>query len=426
MIFALLALAILSGARAEGSAPESKASISLEQAMDAAERGAAKVLAAERALADALEARSDSAAWKGARLSVDGSYAGDLSPSEPAGPGAQSDPYAVSASLSLPVLSNLSLSASARLGGLVSGSVAWSPLAASQTSADAAFRVFKAQTALDSARWQARLDAMAAFMQVLSTEAALEAASVSLTRAVDALALSEQSSLRGELGAAALARSRAAVPRAQAALNKARLQAGQARDALAELVGPPLSAEVEAGVALNAESMLSATEEAWAPPAERQPGASVLDAREAVAMAERSGVFAGSGPVSLKGNLSSDGSFGISGTIALDWDTASGSALRSRDRAIADARSALDDALKAEAAAWKAALSEAETARLTYEEAKAQLAAAEADLAQSAVLYRLGELTADALAADEEAAAKARLDLVLARIQLAKARLALR
>ena len=423
---ATLALLLAAGSAgwAQDDAGGATRTIRLADAMAAAATGAAKAVAAEEAYADAVERRSDAASWKGLRLSVDGSWSGDLSP-EPAGPGGEPDPWVMSGSLSLPLLTGLSVSASARLGGEVGGSVSWSPLAGTQSTLDLDLKVFQALTALEAARSQARLDAMEAFVQLLAAEAARDEAASALERARAALELNEASAARGELGAAALARARAAVPRAQAAWNRAAAQARQAREALAELAGPVLSADILAGAPLDANSALEAADREWIPPVAPVAGKQVLDAAAALETARAAGIFSGSGPVSLKGSVSSDGSIGLSGSVTLDWATVGGSAARSRAEAIADAQDALADAREAELDAWEALLTDEENARLAREECEAALVAADTELAQAIILHRLGELLPEDLEASRESAAKAALDLLLARLELARARLAL-
>lgn len=404
-------------------AQETQPELFLETVMEAAAREAPSVQNAAEAYENAAAALSDSAAWKGLRLSGDASWTGDLSP-EP-GPSQMQDPSSYSASLNLPILESLSLSASARLGGDLSTSFSWQPLASSQSGLDLRLKLYKAGTALAQARKQARLDAMAAFMDVLSAEASRDSAQAALDKAERALDEAELSFRRGELSQAALARAQAAVPKAQAALDKAGYQVRKARLALAKLAGPAMAGPIEAGAVLDADAALSVLEPAWEAPVDAEPGKAVLDAQAELDYARRTPLVSGSGPVSVKGSLSSNGSFSLGLSIALDWNLVSGEDFEARALAVAKAEEALDEALEAQEEAHAAAVLDELVARLSLVEAESSLEAARLELAQALVLAKLGELSATGLAESESVVAKAELDRNLARITLAKARLSL-
>lgn len=284
-----------------------------------------------------------------------------------------------------------------------------------------------ARIALDAARRTARLEALDSFLSVLSAEASRDAAAAALARAKTALVDAEAAAARGELGTAMLARTQAAVPRAQAALGKAETQARSARRTLAERLGDAAAESVLAGVPLDATSLLASLDAAWVPPTAKPEGAAVQRARALLEYRRALPVLSGSGPLTLTAgaSLGGDGaSISLGGALSLDWKTASGMAARSHDRSVADAEDALADALSDEAAELESAVAEAEAFRYALEEARAVLVAEGLELASAQVLASLGELTRDELAEAVEEEAAARLAVLKAALELARARLA--
>jgi outer membrane protein TolC len=389
--------------------------------MDSAAINADSVLKARDALDAAISDASDAVAWKGSKLSVDASYAGDLSP-EPAKPGA-SLPYSLGASLTVPVLSTLSASASAKLDGSYSGSLSWSPLAVDQGGISARYALAKAELAYTEAKRQARLDALSSFAQTLSAEAQVRAALTALDKANSDLTIAQASHTIGELSNSALAKARAAQPRAQAAYRKAQAQLASARATLALKIGGELGSAITAGAPLDASSVHAALGDSWQAPA-YSPGRAVLEAKLALAQAEDASLWSGSGPVSLSGSLSGDGAFSLRGSVSLDWKTLAGSSVAKRQNAIASAELALANALAAGESAYEEALLSVDIAELSLIEAQANLELARTEEAQARVLFRLGEILPGALADAEAANAEAQLKLELAAIELARSRLA--
>jgi len=421
-LLALLLLAVAFQAKAEESTT-ALTIITAEEAADMAAAGARGVVDAEQALADALEALADAEPWMGMKLTASGSYALDM-PAKPAG-----TPYAVSGTLSVPLLTGLSASVGARFSDSLSGSgsVSWSPLASTEAIMKLEYDVRLARIALDAARRTARLEALDSFLSVLSAEASRDAAAAALARAKTALVDAEAAAARGELGTAMLARTQAAVPRAQAALGKAETQARSARRTLAERLGDAAAESVLAGVPLDATSLLASLDAAWVPPTAKPEGAAVQRARALLEYRRALPVLSGSGPLTLTAgaSLGGDGaSISLGGALSLDWKTASGMAARSHDRSVADAEDALADALSDEAAELESAVAEAEAFRYALEEARAVLVAEGLELASAQVLASLGELTRDELAEAVEEEAAARLAVLKAALELARARLA--
>jgi outer membrane protein TolC len=389
--------------------------------MDSAALNAENVIKARDALDAAIRDASDAVAWKGSKLALDASYAGDLSP-ESAKPGAAL-PYSLGASLTVPLLSSLSASASAKLDGSYSGSLSWSPLAVDQGGTSARYALAKAELGYAEAKRQARLDALSSYAQALSAEAQLSATLSALDKAIVDLSNAQATHTLGELSNAALAKAKAAQPRAQVAYRKAQAQLASARAALALKVGGELGAAITAGAPLDASSVRAALDSGWTAPA-YSPGKAVLEARLALAQANEASLWSGSGPVSLSGSLAGDGAFSLRGSVSLDWKTLTGSSAAKRLDAIASAELALANALAAEESAREEALLSVEIAELSLIEAQANLELALTEEAQTRVLYRLGEIIPSALADAEAARAKAELDLELAAIELARSRLA--
>jgi hypothetical protein len=406
--------------------------IHIQQVAASAQQEAKNVRTAAEAYEAAARAMSDEAAWKKASAKLEGSWKGNFI-EEPA-PGPNAGPFAAGASLNLPILSSTALSLN--LTGQASlvpesqasagASVSWSPLAVDNTALKLHLALEQAGINLDAARKEAAIAAMGAFMDTISAEASRDASKAALERARTALERRQAEAARGELGAAALARARAAVPKAEASYNKNIALAANKRRLLAEQAGGTIGAAISAGAALDPESISSLTQEAWVPPASSGPSKAVLSAQAALAKEEASSWFGeGPGPLTLSASVSTTGAFSLAGAVNLDYRTLSGRHFSDRQDKLASAREALDDALEIQSLAREQALVDAEIARLSLIEAEATAAAAKLDLAQKQVLHRLGELLSDELAEEEEKAAMANLGVILSRLELARARLAL-
>jgi hypothetical protein len=389
-----------------------------------------------RTAADAYEAAArvlaDAAAWKKAATKLEGSWRGNFLEEPATGPNA--GPFAAGASLSLPVLSSTALSLNvtgqaslvpetqASAGAMVS----WSPMAVDSAGMKLHLALEQAGIALDAARREAAITAMGAFMDTISAEASRDASRAVLERTRIALARRQAEAARGELGAAALARARAAVPKAEASYNKNSALAANKRRLLAEQAGGSIGAAISAGAALDLESINTLTQGAWEPPTDPSPSKAVLAARATLAKEEASSWFGdGTGPLTFSATVSTTGAFSLAGALNLDYRTLSGRHFSDRQERLASAREALDDALEAWSLAREQAIVDAEIARLSLIEAEASSVAANLDLVQAQVLHRLGELLPDELAEAEEKAATASLGVVLSRLELARARLAM-
>lgn len=419
LLFAAPLAAVSQGlAQAAG---DQAAPIRLADALTHARESADAVVKAKEALGSALRELSDAAPWKGAGVGAELRYAGELEP-DPKKPAAE--PFSYSASLGLPILHNLRASASTKFDGAWSASLSWSPLAYDQSGASARLAVAKAELALDAARSQAKLAALAAYAQALSAEAQLRSAGAARAKAELELGAAEAARRIGEVSEAALAKARAAALRSQAAERRAESQLEAARLSLATALGGAMGEALRAGAPLDASSAAEALAPDWRPPAYRA-GKAVLEAALALEQARASSIFSGSGPVSLSASATSSGAFSLGGSISLDYKTITGSTIAKRTRAIEAAEEALRAAMEADEREWRSALLSAELASLSLTEAEAALALAQAELDQARVLRRLGELLPAALAEAELARDKAALDLELARIELARSRFAL-
>lgn len=422
LLFAAPLAAVSQGlAQAAGDQAAATSPIRLADALTHARESADAVVKAKEALSSALRELSDAAPWKGASVGAELRYAGELDP-DPKKPAAE--PFSYSASLGLPILHNLRASASTKFDGAWSASLSWSPLAYDQSGASARLAVAKAEIALDAARSQAKLAALAAYAQALSAEAQLRTAGAARAKAELELGSAEAARRVGEASEAALAKARAAALRSQAAERRAESQLEAARLSLATALGGAMGEALRAGAPLDASSAAEALAPDWRPPAYRA-GKAVLEAALALEQARASSIFSGSGPVSLSASASSSGAFSLGGSISLDYKTITGSTIAKRTRAIEAAEEALRAAMEADEREWRSALLSAELASLSLTEAEAALALAQAELDQARVLWRLGELLPAALAEAELARDKAALDLELARIELARSRLAL-
>lgn len=419
LLFAAPLAAVSQGlAQAAG---DQAAPIRLADALTHARESADAVVKAKEALSSALRELSDAAPWKGASVGAELRYAGELAP-DPRKPAAE--PFSYSASLGLPLLHNLRASASTKFDGAWSASLSWSPLAYDQSGASARLAVAKAEIALDAARSLAKQAALAAYAQALSAEAQLRSAGAARAKAELELGAAEAARRVGEASEAALAKARAAALRSRAAERRAESQLEAARLSLAAALGGSLGEALRAGAPLDASSAAEALAPDWRPPPYRA-GKAVLEAALALEQARASSVFSGSGPVSLSASATSAGAFSLGGSISLDYKTITGSTIAKRTRAIESAEEALRAAMEADERDRRTALMGAELASLSLAEAEAALALAQAELDQAGVLRRLGELLPAAFSEAELARDKAALDLELARIELARSRLAL-
>jgi hypothetical protein len=406
--------------------------IRIQQVAASAQKEARSVRAAAEAYEAVARAVADDAAWKKVSARLEGSWKGNFLEEPGAGPNA--GPITAGASLNLPVLSSTALSLTVTgQASLVpesqpsaGASIAWSPLAVDNAGLKSALSLQQAGIALDAARKEAALSAMGAFMDTISAEASRDASKAALERARTALTRRQAEAARGELGAAALARARAAVPKAEATYNKNIALAANKRRLLAEQAGGSIGAAISAGAVLDLASINTLTQEAWVPPASPGPSKAVLSAQAALAKEEATSWFGeGTGPLTLSASVSTTGAFSLAGAVNLDYKTLSARHFSDRQDRLANAREALDEALEAQSLAREQALVDAEIASLSLIEAEATAVAANLDLAQAQVLHRLGELLPDELAEAEEKSATANLAVILSRLELAKARLAL-
>ena len=427
-------LIVLNGIGNQALAQEAMAppSISIQQVAASAQKEAKSVGTAEDAYEAAVKAIADSAAWKKAAARLEGSWKGNFLEETATVP--TTAPYTAGASLSLPILSSSALSLSVTgQTDLIQDSQAsaganasWSPFAVDSAGMKLDLELDQAGISLDAARKEAAITAMGAFMDTISAEASREASKAALDRTRTALARSQELAIRGELGAAALARARAAVPKAEASYNKNIALAANKRYLLADQAGGSIGEAISAGAVLGIDSINALIHEAWAVPAESSPSKAVLAAQASLAREEVSSWFGdSSGPLTLNATISTTGAFSLAGALNLDYKTLSGQYYSDRKDKLDRLREALDEALEAQALARGQAIVDAEIARLSLIEAEAIAAAASLDLAQARILHRLGELLTDELAEEEENEATARLGVILARLELARARLAL-
>jgi hypothetical protein len=407
-------------------------SISIQQLAASAQDEAESVADAVDAYEAAAKAIADSAAWKKAAAKLEGSWMGNFLEEPATSPDART--YTAWGSLSMPVIASTGLSLNVTGQAILTpdsqasagANVSWSPFAVDSAGLKLDLELELAGIRLDAARKEAAIAAMEAFMETISAEANRYASGDVLERARTALAQSEEKAARGELGAAALARARAAVPKAEASYNKNTALAANERRLLAELAGGSLGKAISAGALLDLDSINALIHEEWTVPAETNPAGNVLEAQAALAREEASSWFGDTaGPLTLSAALSTTGAFSLAGSLNLDYKTLSGQHFLDRQDRLADAREALDDALEAQSLAREQAILDAEIARLSLIEAEATAVAANLDLAQAQVLHRLGELLSDDLAEEEEKAESTRLAVILARLELAKARLEL-
>ena len=430
----LATLISLSGIAGQVLAQEEVAlqSISIQQVAASAQREAKSVDTAVDAYEAAAKAIGDSAAWKKAAAKLEGSWKGNFLEEPVTGP--NNDPFSAGGSLNLPVISSTTLSLS--VTGLATmvpdrqasagANVSWSPFAVDSTGMKLELSLEQAGISLDAARKEAAIAAMGAFMDTISAEASRDASKAVLERTRTALSNSQAEATRGELGAATLARARAAVPKAEASFNKNSALATNKRRGLAEQAGGSIGAAISAGAMLDLESINALIHEGWTVPAETSPSKAVLAAQASLAKEEASSRFGDtSGPLTLSAAVSTTGAFSVAGLVNLDYKTLSGQHFSDRQDRLASAREALDDALEDQSLDHEQSIVDAELAWLSLLEAEASVTAANLDLAQAQVLHRLGELLPDELAEEEEKAATASLAVILARLELAKTRLAL-
>jgi hypothetical protein len=434
MAMILTCLISLGGIGTQALAQESSAGqkISIQQVAASAQKEAKSVRTAADAYEAAASALADDAAWKKAEARLEGSWKGNFLEEPAAAPNA--DPLTAGASLNLPILSSSALSLS--MTGKASmvpeyqpsaeAKVSWSPLATDSTRLKLELALEQAGINLDDARKTAALAAMGAYMDTISAEASRDASNAVLGRTKAALARSQEQAAKGELGAASLARARAAVPKAEATYNKNTALAANKRRILAEQTGGSVGAAIGAGAVLDLESINALIQETWMAPPESSPSKAVLSAQATLVKEEASSWFGdGAGPLTLSALVSTTGAFSLAGTLNLDYKTLSGRHFSDRKDRIASAKEVLDDALELQSLTRQQAIVDAEIARLSLIEAETTAIAANLDLAQKQVLYRLGELLPDELAEEEEKAATASLGVILARLELARTRLVL-
>lgn len=430
----LASLVIMSGIGSQALAQGAAAmqGVSIQQVAASAQKAAKSVGTAKDAYEVAAKAMADSAAWKNAAATLEGSWKGSI-PDEP-GIGPDAATNTARGSLSLPVFSSTALSLN--ITGQVNivpespasagASVSWKPFAVDGTGLKLGLALEQAGINLDAARKEAAISAMSAFIDTISAEASRDASRAVLERTRTALARRQAEAARGELGAAALARARAAVPKAEATYNKNKALAANERRTLAEQTGGETGLAISAGAVLMLESIAALITEPWTPPAKASPTKAVLAAQASLAKEEALSWFGdNSGPLTLGASVYTTGAFSVTGSMSLDYRTLSGQYYADHKDSIASAKEVLDDALEDQILAREQALVDAEIARLSLIEAEATATAANLDLAQAQVLHRLGELLPDELAEEEENAATAVLGVILARLELARARLAL-
>lgn len=397
------------------------AALKLEEIMEAASVNAPGVVNAVNAWREAMAKLEDSVIWKSISLSGSASWSDNYKTPQPA----SRDPWSLSASLRVPIFSNLSISGSARLGGDISGSVSWSPLAKDTTSIELELKLFQADTALLQAKANAMLDAMTSFMDILSAEASRNNASIALEKAGTELDKAIIAQEKGEISLLALTKARAALPKAQAASDRAEHAVKKARLNLARLTGSEYEDAIIGGQPLDDSIVLDMLAAGWEAPANPATTKAVLDAQAALDAARKSPWFSGNGPISLSGSVSTSGSVSFSASVSLDWKLITAQSFRDRSITISLREESLASAIEAQDLDYEEAKLNELIARLSLEEAEMTLEASGFELAEAQILYRLGEVSEEDLQKTEKSHSDAGLALLVARINLAKARLSL-